>query len=175
VSRDAVARRLVTFGIGTAWYAVDVAHVERVLRHEGVFPIPNMPPWMEGMIEYRGRIVPVINLGQRLGLDVPSGGGARRLLVLTLGEDVVAAAVDQVVDVRPVADGDVAPPPALVRGVAGECLRGVLRRDDTMVLLLDVARLLHAADRRAIDHCLAPPDVDGPTSAPRTADVPVNV
>lgn len=174
MSGGGVARRLVTFGIGSAWYAVDVVHVERVLRHEGVFPIPNMPAWMEGMVQYRGRILPVVNLGLRLGLNGPAEAGGRRLLVLSLGEDIVAAAVDRVVDVRPVADGEVAPPPELVRGLAGECLRGVLRRDNTMVLLLDVARLLHPDDRRRIDDCLAQPVAGGVTGALSTAEVAAN-
>ncbi len=166
-----MTRRLVTFGIGSAWYAVDVAHVERVLRYESVFPIPNMPPWMEGIIEYHGRVVPVIDLRRRFGLPGDAAAAGGRLLVLALGDEVVAAAVDRVVDVRPVADEEIAPPPRLVRGMAGEFLHGVMRRADGMVFVLDVARLLTPDDHQVIDGCLEPPDV--PLAAGQDVVVPV--
>ena len=80
----APAIRLVTFGIGDTWYAAEIAYVERVLRHEGVHPVPNMPPWMEGVLEHHGRIVPVIDLRRRFGLvegdgRAPTSGGGRDL------------------------------------------------------------------------------------------------
>lgn len=158
--RAAPIRRLVSFGIGEAWYAVDVAHVERVLRYEGVVPVPNMPPWMAGILEYQGRVVPVLDLRRRLGLSAEGVGAGGRLLLLALGDDVVAAAVDRVVDVRPVTDGEIAPPPPLVRGAAGAFLCGVLRRDDTMVFVLDAARLLSAESGMRLDAGAdAPPTV----------------
>ncbi|MEP7380114.1 MAG: chemotaxis protein CheW [Gemmatimonadota bacterium] len=165
-----VTRRLVTFGIGPAWYAVDVAHVERVLRYESVVPIPTMPSWMEGIIEYHGRVVPVIDLRRRFGLPGDVAVAGRRLLVLTLGDDVVAATVDRVVDVRPVADDAIAPPPRLARGMAGEFLIGVVRRPEGMVFVLDVARLLTPDDHQVIDSCLEYPEV--PLAAGQDAVVP---
>ncbi len=144
-------RRLVTFGIGEAWYAIDVAHVERVLRNEGVFPVPNMPPWMAGILEYQGRVIPVLDLRRRLGATGEGDAASGRLLLLTSHDDVVAAAVDRVVDVRPVADAEVAPPPALVRDAAGAFLCGVVRRNDAMVFVLDAERLLGSDDSHVFD------------------------
>jgi purine-binding chemotaxis protein CheW len=154
MSTRAPTQRLVTFGIGSAWYAADVAHVERVVRHEGVCPIPGMPPWMEGILSYNGGVVPVIDLRKRFGLDGGAVEGGGRLLLLSLGTEVVAAAVDRVVDVRAVADSEVAPPPRLMRGVSGEFLRGVVRRGESMVLVLDVPRLIGPDDRLLLDGCL---------------------
>lgn len=153
-------RRLVTFGIGEAWYAVDVAHVERVLRHEGVFPVPNMPPWMAGILEHQGRVIPVLDLRRRLGVTGQGDPASGRLLLLAAHDEVVAAAVDRVVDVRPVADAEIAPPPALVRDAAGEFLCGMVRRNDAMVFVLDAERLLasdnsQVCDLRAAEAALA--------------------
>lgn len=153
-------RRLVTFGIGTAWYAVDVRNVERVLRFEGVFPVPSMPDWMAGILEYHGRVIPVIDLRKRLGLPGDGHPANGRLLVLVSEHDVVAAAVDRVVDVRPMSDADVAPPPSLVRDASGDFLVGVVRRDDAMVFVLDAERLLSSGaplhfDVRAAQAALA--------------------
>lgn len=156
--------RLVTFGIGEAWYAAEIGYVERVLRHEGVHAVPNMPVWMDGVLEHQGRIVPVIDLRRRFGLadadpEARRGaGGAGRLLLLSCGDDCVAAAVDRVVDVRAVAEGEIAPPPRLVRGVAGDFVKGMVRRDDWMVLVLDIPRLLSPEEHLSLDGCLRSPD-----------------
>ena len=168
--------RLVTFGVGDAWYAADIAFVERVLRREGVHPVPNMPSWMDGVLEHQGRFVPVIDLRQRFALQgsvgEPSpatveagtsgeramgGGSSGRLLLLSLGSEVVAAAVDRVVDVRPVLASEIAPPPRLVRGVTGEFLAGMVRRDAQVVYLLDVPKLLSPDEHRALDGFRAAP------------------
>jgi purine-binding chemotaxis protein CheW len=166
-------QRLVTFGIGSGWYAADVAHVERVVRREGICPIPGMPPWMEGILAHAGGVVPVIDLRARFGLDGVAEAGGGRLLLLSLGREVVAAAVDRVVDVRAVPVGEVAPPPRLMRGISGEFLRGVVRRGDTMVLVLDVPRLIGPDDRLLLDGVLSrhatPPAGAVPVDAPDLA------
>lgn len=143
-------RRMVTFGVGNAWYAADISAVERVLRHEGVHAVPGMPEWMEGVIDYGGRAVPVVALRRRLGLPAERGEGSGRLLLLSCNGDLLAATVDRVVDVRAVAEADLVPPPALVHGVTGEFLLGMMRRDDAMVFVLDVPRLFTLDERAAV-------------------------
>lgn len=147
------ALRLVTFGVGDGWYAMDVTHVERVLRREGVQSIPGMPPWMEGVVEHHGRIVPVISLRLRFGIDAVERPATSRLLVLSLGEDLLAVSVDRVLDVRAVAPTDVTPPPRLLQGMVGAYLGGMVRHGDAMVLVLDVDRLFGADERVALDRC----------------------
>ena len=142
--------RLITFRVGGALYAADIATVERVLRHETSRPVPNMPSWMEGVLEYEGRILPVIDLRVRFGVgqDRETGGG--RLLVVSLVTEWVAVAVDQVLDVRAVAAADIASPPAMVRGFSGEFLRGVVRRGNDLVLVLDFHRTLSSTDQASL-------------------------
>ncbi len=106
---------------------------------------------MAGILEHQGRVIPVLDLRRRLGLAGEGDAATGRLLLLASGGDVVAAAVDRVVDVRPVTDGEIAPPPPLVRGAAGEFLVGVLRRDDAMVFVLDAVRLLTSGEPLTVD------------------------
>lgn len=151
--------RLVTFGVGDSWYAAEIGHVERVLRHEAVYAVPGMPEWVEGVIDYQGRVVPVVDLHRRFGLPLGSREGAGRLLVFTLGDESIAAAVDRVIDVRTVAPGDLAPPPRLVRGTASEFLRGMVRQGEAMLLLLDLLRLLSVDEQAALRDSLDAPGI----------------
>ena len=156
--------QIVTFRVGDDLFAADVHSVERVLRYVQPRAIPNVPGWLEGVIDYRGRVVPVIDLRQRFELSPSEAGAATRILVLAVGEEWVGAVVDAVFEVASVTPADVAPPPSLFRGVAGEYLRGVVRRDGQLVVLLDVARVLSTNDRLALERATTDAAGDAPTA-----------
>jgi purine-binding chemotaxis protein CheW len=139
--------RIVTFRLGADLFAADIFSVERVLRYEAPRAIPDVPEWIEGVLEHEGRVVPVIDLRRRFGLPRAEPAPQTRLLVLSSGDDLVAAVVDAVLDVRPLDVTDLAPPPELFRGLAGRYLRGLTRRDGELVVLLDVGNLLSSRER----------------------------
>ena len=105
----------------------------------------------EGVIDYQGRVVPVVDLRRRFQLAAPSPGPQTRMLVLTTGVDLVAVVVDAVLDVRPLEDTALAAPPAFFRGLAAEYLRGLARRDGELVVVLDAERLLSSRERLALE------------------------
>jgi purine-binding chemotaxis protein CheW len=140
----AAQAQLVTFRLGADLFAADIYSVERVLRREAPTPIPNVPPWIEGVIDYAGRVVPVVDLRRRFEMAAAATPADGRTLVFNVGGEWVAASVDAVLDVTPLEDGTLLPPPALVRGIAEEYLRGIVRRGERLVVVLDVARLLSA-------------------------------
>ena len=144
---SAGSTRLVTFRLGDDLFAAPIEAVERVLRYQSPRAVPNLPEWIGGVIEYSGRIVPVIDLRRRFELASAPHTPQMRLLVLSAAGEWAAVLVDSVLDVRTVSDGDLVPPPPLFRGLAAEYLRGVMRRDDQLVIVLECDRLLTASER----------------------------
>ena len=148
--------QIVTFRLGEDLFAADIFSVERVLRYREPTPVPNAPPWLEGVTDYQSRVLPVVNLRARFGLPVTPAVSETRMLVLSTEGTWVAAVVDAVLDVSTLDASKLAPPPPIFRGLAGEYLRGIVRRDDRLVILLDVARLLTADEKmtllRASEH-----------------------
>ena len=142
--------QIVTFKLGDDLFAADIFSVERVLRYREPTPVPNAPPWLEGVTEYQSRVVPVVNLRARFGLPHAPAVNETRMLVLTTEGTWVAAVVDSVLDVSTLDPARLAPPPPIFRGLAGEYLRGIVRRDERLVILLDVARLLTADERMTL-------------------------
>ena len=141
--------QIVTFRLGDELFAADIFSVERVLRYTPPTPVPNVPAWIDGVIDYQGRVVPVIDLRKRFELPeapVPADG---RILVLTVDGEWVAVTVDGVLDVSLLDPSRLAPPPTLFRGLAAGYLRGVVRRGERLVVFLDVARLF-ATDERIV-------------------------
>jgi purine-binding chemotaxis protein CheW len=143
--------QIVTFRLGEDLFAADINEVERVLRYSQPTPVPNVPEWVQGVVEYRSRVVPVIDLRTRFGLTARKPDGATRLMVLTAETEWIAAVVDAVLEVVPISAAQLAPPPPLFRGLSAEFLRGILRRDEQLVIVLDVARLLSVSERLAFD------------------------
>lgn len=151
MSTAVVSTRIVTFRLGEHLFAADINAVERVLRTDGIRAIPDMPDWMEGVIDHAGAVVPVIDLRRRFGLAAASAAPQARLVVCQGNGAHAALRVDAVLDVRPVSPDDVSDPPVLFRGLAGDYLKGLTRRQGQLVVVLDLDRLLSATEPLAID------------------------
>jgi purine-binding chemotaxis protein CheW len=147
----AVAQQLVTFRLGTDFFAADIYSVERVLRYQKPTSIPNVPDWVDGVIEYRGRIIPVINLRLRFGLERVPPQAESRILVFTVGKEWIGAVVDAVLEVASPTSDQLAPPPPLFRGFSAEFVRGVVRRNDRLIVFLEVTKLLTTDERVVLE------------------------
>lgn len=142
----AIAQQLVTFRLGDDQFAVDVSVVERVLRHTTPSVVPNLPAWIDGVIEHGGRVVPVIDLRTRFKLARLAPRPEHRILVLAIGEEWLGVTVDSVHEVLAVTAEEIAPPPPLFRGLAAEYLKGLVRRDGSLLIFLDVAHVLTSSE-----------------------------
>jgi purine-binding chemotaxis protein CheW len=134
--------RLVTFRLGEHLFAAEIHAVQRVLRYEAPRALPDMPEWMEGVVDYQGTMVPVIDMRRRFGLSAVAPGPQARLMVCGVERGLAAMLVDAVLDVKPLEPGDLLDPPELFRGLAGEYLKGLTRRNGQLVVVLDVESLL---------------------------------
>ncbi|HSY80471.1 MAG TPA: chemotaxis protein CheW [Gemmatimonadaceae bacterium] len=143
--------QIVTFRLAGDLFAADIHGVERVLRRQETTPVPNVPDWITGVIEYQKRVVPVIDLRARFEMDLAEATNETRVLVFNADNQWIAGVVDAVLDVAAVDKTAVQPPPELFRGLAGEYLKGIVRRENKLVMLLDVTKLLTATERLALE------------------------
>ncbi len=142
--------KLVTFRLGDDLFAADVHAVERVLRYTPPTSVPDMPEYIVGVMDYLGRVVPVVNLRRRFELPVIATNPETRTLILNVGGEWIGVVVDSVTAVVPFDPAAVAAPPRLFRGLAGEYLKGIVRREDKLVIYLDVEQLLSSTERIAL-------------------------
>ena len=139
--------KLVTFRLGEDLFAADIYSVERVLRYTTPTPVPDMPSYIEGVMDYQGRVVPIVNL--RLRFELPAGEVASetRTLVLNVAGEWIGVVVDGVTEVANYDKAAVAAPPKLFRGLSAEYLKGIVRREERLVIFLDVDQLLSSNER----------------------------
>ncbi|MDQ8154145.1 MAG: chemotaxis protein CheW [Gemmatimonadota bacterium] len=146
-------RQLVTFRLGDDQFAADIFSVERVLRYVKPRPVPDLPAWMEGVLDYRGRVVPVIDLRARFGAEGTRPEGAR-IVVCEAGDGWIAMTVDSVQEVATIDNAQIEPPPTLFRGLTKEYLTGMVRRDGAVLVVLNVSHLLTSQEQLQLERAV---------------------
>jgi len=145
-----VADKLVMFRLGEDHFAADIVAVERVLRYTAPTCIPDMPPYIEGVMDYQGRVVPVVNLRRRFELAAAPAGSETRILILNVSGEWIGIVVDGVTEVAAFDRAALSAPPKLFRGIAREYLKGIIRRGERLLIYLDVEFLLSSTERIAL-------------------------
>ncbi|MEP7087030.1 MAG: chemotaxis protein CheW [Gemmatimonadota bacterium] len=146
IAAVAAPQQLVTFRLADDQFAVDILAVERVLRYSAPAALPNLPTWIDGVIEHNGHVVPVIDLRTRFGLPRLPPRPEHRILVLAVGDDLLGVTVDSVHEVMSVAAEDIAAPPPLFRGLNADYLRGLVYGEGSLIIFLDVSRVLTSSE-----------------------------
>ena len=143
-------RSLVTCAAAGELFALDVAVVERVLRYTAPSRLPNSLPWLVGVISVGEKLVPVLDLRERLGLSVAAPTAQSRIVVLTLSDGAMGFIVDTVHEVTAVDGAMIEDAPAVYRGLAKDFVQGIVRRSDKLYILLAADQLVTSKERLAM-------------------------
>ncbi len=143
-----------SFLLGAGHYCVPVDQVMQIVRPEGIMEVPQAPPFVTGVINLRGDVVPVLDLKQRLGMDSEPGAQPQavtqavtraasraRVVVVRSGNRLCGLEVD---DVREIVAIDESTEEARVPDAQGRFVRGVTHRDGSVFLILDLQRIMSA-------------------------------
>lgn len=134
-----------TFLLSGEVYGVDILRVQEIKGWDGVTRVPHTPPYLLGVMNLRGTVVPVIDLRMRFGLERQPLGPSNVVIVVRVraerGDKTVGLAVDGVSDVHDFAADDIRPPPQ-VQHSGGAAISGLASAEERLVLLLDVERLV---------------------------------
>jgi purine-binding chemotaxis protein CheW len=132
--------QIVAFSVGGVEYAFPIGSVKEIIRYAEPQPTSSTQPWMLGVINLRGSIVPIVDLGARLGReDIAIDDKTAKILVLEHGEFVVGAVVSSVDEVRTVEAEQVQDAPV---GAASSFMDGVVTVDERLLMLLDAQALI---------------------------------
>ena len=133
---------LATFFLDREEYGVDVRQVQEIRRTTEITSVPRAPEFIRGVINLRGRILPVLDLKRKLGLGEVEAGRATRIVVVRVKERLLGLLVDGASQVLKVAVSRIEPPPEEVVEKGGDYIRGVAKLDDRLIILVDLERLL---------------------------------
>lgn len=138
--------QLVTFRIGEEEFGVDILAVQEIIRLMQITMVPRAPEFIEGVINLRGKVIPVVNMRTRFNKEQHLPDSSTRIVVMELGQKIVGFLVDGVSEVLRIPENTVEDPPPVVAGIGSEYIRGIGKLDNRLLILLDLDHLLGSID-----------------------------
>lgn len=133
--------QLVSFHVGDEEFGLDILRVQEIIRIQPLTRVPNLPDYIDGVINLRGKVIPVIGLRKRLGLDKQSADKRTRIVVVDVHGQILGFVVDSVSEVLRIHTDTVEPTPRLGK-VDRDYISGVGKLDSRLLLLLDLEQLM---------------------------------
>lgn len=131
-------------------YAVDIMRIREIIRPQKLTSLPRAPGFIEGVINLRGSVIPVVDLRKRFQMPERKADAASRLLIVRLASQTLGLVVDEVTEVITVQVKDIKSPPAVADGLVVDYLLGVCLAGESLVMLLDIDRLLSSQEVSAL-------------------------
>jgi purine-binding chemotaxis protein CheW len=150
--------QLVTFLVGSEEYGIDINAITEVVRPLKITPLPKMPAFVEGVINLRGVIIPVVDLRRRFELPTVKDDVRKMRMIITRGAlqttssspGLLGLVVDSVDEVVHVPEKDIDAAPAAATGRNAEFITGMGKMGDRLIILLDITRILSRQERHAL-------------------------
>lgn len=143
--------QLVIFQLGEEEFGVRILQAREIEKlDQGLTRIPKAPHFVEGVINLRGEIIPIVDLRKRFGLTLPPLGYNSRVIIVEVGENLVGMLVDAVVEVLRVPLSAIEPPPPITKGVDAYYLEGVVAIDHRLIVLLNLEKALSPEEAKEL-------------------------
>lgn len=134
--------QLVTLTLGEEEYAVDILKVQEINRMKEITRVPNAPSYVEGVINLRGKVIPVVNLRAKFGLIDKEKDDKTRIMIMDIQGITMGLIVDSVSEVLRIPTSIVEPTPPMASNISSEFIKGIAKLDERLIILLDMDRLL---------------------------------
>ncbi len=140
---------LVSFNLGKEEFAVDILKIQEINRMVEITRVPKSPDSVEGVINLRGKIIPIIDLRKKFQLPYSENSSENRIVVVDIHKKVVGFIVDAVSEVLRLPADTVEPPPPILAGIDSEYISGVGKLEDRLLILLDLDKILSQEEKDA--------------------------
>lgn len=132
----------ISFRIGREEFGLRLAAIREIIKLPRITRVPKAAPYVKGVINLHGDVIPVIDIGRRLGIGETAQTETARILVVESGNETVGLLAEEVSKITRIAAADIQPPPPLVGGVAADFLEGVVHLPKRFLVFLNLTRIL---------------------------------
>ncbi len=147
--------QLVTFVVGEEEFGVPILSVHEINRMMEITRVPQSPKFVDGVINLRGRIIPVVDLRERFGMPRSEVSKDHRIVVVEVAGRIIGFTVDRVNEVLRIPNEVVEDAPEMVAGIDSAYIKGVGKLEDRLLILLDLDRLFGGDDLSELDEAIA--------------------
>lgn len=143
-------RQLVIFNLANENYGVDISKVQEIIRLQEITKVPKAPEFVEGVINLRGNVIPVIDLRKRFDFEEKEDTNATRIIVIEAQPYTVGMIVDSVSEVVRISEEAIEPPSNIISDIDSDYILGVCKLDNRLIVLLDLTKVLNTVERQQI-------------------------
>lgn len=143
--------QVVSFRLGTEEYGVDISQVQEIIRMVEITHVPRAPHFMEGVINLRGQLIPIIDLRTRFTMPRAGHTKSTRIVVTEIGNKRVGIVVDSVSEVINIPIDQVEDAPDMIAGVGTEYIQGVGKVNDRLIILLDLTMVMSGEEKAQLE------------------------
>jgi purine-binding chemotaxis protein CheW len=142
--------QLVSFKISNEEFGVDILSVQEINRMSEITKIPNSPEYVEGVINLRGRVIPVVDLRTKLNFPKAEKSVNSRIIIVEVSSKVIGFIVDEVSEVLRIPAGITEAPPSLTAGINSDFITSVAKLEDRLIILIDLEKVFSAEDKKEL-------------------------
>lgn len=140
-------RQLVVFDLAGEEYAIDIQTVQEIIRYQNITKMPKTQEFVEGVINLRGRVIPVLDLRKRFNLELKEESAETRIVVVEVSNIVIGMIVDAVSQVLRMPESSIEPPSPIVANIDSDFILGVGKLEDQLIIMLDVEKILTGTEK----------------------------
>lgn len=154
-------KQMVSFRLNNEYYCIEIDDVREVIRFTEAIPIPNCPKFVEGVINLRGKIIPIVDLKKRFNLSLSElnqnepeddeENFHRGILIIQLTNIMLGIIIDQVSRVVTVEGNTIQPPPHMISGIGIEYIGGVINQTDGLLTILNIQKLFSNEELKQLE------------------------
>ncbi len=143
--------QIVSFLVGEEEFGADILMVQEIIRMQPITRVPNAPHFVEGVINLRGKVIPVVDLRKRLNVETSADNRKIRIIVVDVDGKISGFIVDAVSQVLRIPENTIEPAPSIVvEGIDSEYITGVSKLGDKLLILLDFSKILSKRERQEL-------------------------
>ncbi len=150
---DQQGKQVVVLKLKDEEFGIDIYLVREVLKILPITALPDTHKFIEGVINIRGSVIPVIELCKRFGFAEDTRSRESRIIIVESNGEQVGLIVNEVTEVLRISGEEIQPPPSRLAGTHAEFLEGVARCDNRLIILLDIENLLSSQEKLEIENC----------------------
>lgn len=142
--------QIVVFELANEMYGIEIPDVHEIIRMQEITELPRTPEFIKGVINLRGRIIPVIDLRERFGVLCSDYTKATRIIVSEVSNQMIGMIVDGVSEVLQIPIESIEPPPMVSSTVESEYLSGIAKFNDRLIIMIDLEKVLSKKERLSL-------------------------
>ncbi len=148
-------RKIVYFELGGEGFGIDIKEIKEIINYQKVTYVPKLPVFIEGVVNLRGVVIPIIDLRKRFDLDAERSS-ERKIIIVSVGGRIVGLVVSKVTSITTVSNSDLLASPKMVQGVEADYIEGAVETGEDLILLLNLSKILTAEEKLKLE---SPADV----------------